>query len=358
MKTILYDKHVALGAKIVEFAGWNMPVHYSSIIQEHLAVRQRVGLFDVSHMGRIVIHGQEAEEFLDYISTNKIAEKHDLSATYTVFCRPTGKSIDDAIIYRQDERTFFTIVNAGNRQKDLEHIKEQARAFHVTIEERYKDDGILAVQGPLARQVLIKLFPGISTIKPMTFATLTYQSTDIIVSGTGYTGAGGYEIYAPLQLIPSLWDEIMAAGQSEGIRPIGLGARDTLRLEMGFALYGHELSEEIAPTESVSAWTVKWDKIEFIGKPALEKLELNPAKRHQYGVLLLDKGVAREGYTVLKHSKEIGRVTSGTLSPTLNQSIAIIMTDVELQLDDYVLIQIRQNLCQGKVVKLPFIKKA
>lgn len=357
MKTILYDKHVALGAKMVEFAGWEMPVHYSGIIQEHLAVRQKVGLFDVSHMGRILIYGQEAEEFLDYLSTNKIAGKRDFTATYTVFCRPTGKSVDDAIIYRQSQTAFFTVVNAGNRQKDLEHIKEHAKAFHVTVKDRYKEDGILALQGPLASEVLSKIFPGVQSIKPMTFALMPYQSVDVVVSGTGYTGAGGYEICAPLEQIDSLWDEILRVGQPYGILPIGLGARDTLRLEMGFALYGHELSEQIAPTESVSAWTVKWDKVEFIGKPALEKLESNPAKKRQYGVLLLDKGIAREGYTVLRHSKEIGHVTSGTLSPLLNTSIAIIMTDVELNEGEFVQIQIRQNLCQGKVVKLPFIKK-
>lgn len=353
-QTILYHAHKHLGAKLIEFAGWEMPVQYTGIIHEHLTVRNKAGIFDVSHMGRIVIKGKDAERFLDHLSTNKIIGRKIGSATYTVLCRESGGSVDDLIIYRQAADHFFVIVNASNREKDLQHLVEQSKNFDVAIEPKYDTEGILAVQGPLAKAVMAKIFPEANELQPMHFLPLKCKGEDLILSATGYTGAGGFEIYAPLKIIPDLWETILAQGAHEGIEPIGLGARDTLRLEMGYALYGHELSEEIAPTESVSAWTVKWGR-DFLGEAALKQLEANPKKRYEYPIILQDKGIAREGYPVFQGEEVIGKVTSGTMSPSLNQAISIILVDKKLSEGDVVEVQIRANRCKAKVVRLPFL---
>lgn len=340
---------------MVEFCGWEMPIQYKGIIQEHMAVRQHAGIFDVSHMGRINVEGSDAEAFLDYLSTNKITGKQDGSATYTVWCDEKGMCVDDLIVYRESSSKFFVIVNAGNRQKDLKHIQNYAKDWKVQITDRYQEDGIVSIQGPRAEELVISQFPEAGDVKPMHFTSTYYHGDRIILSRTGYTGAGGFEIYAPNEAIVKLWDQFFEAGKEVGIEPIGLGARDTLRLEKGYALYGHELSELIAPTESVSAWTVKRDKGEFLGKEALEVLEKQSSKRNEYGIVLEDKGVAREGYAVLSGGQVIGKVTSGTFSPSLNRAIAIVLVERNFKEGDSVDIQIRQNLCHGTISKLPFL---
>ncbi len=354
MKTGLYEKHIALGAKMVDFAGWAMPVQYQGIIPEHKAVRERAGIFDVSHMGRVNIRGKDAERLLDFLSTNKISGKKDFSATYTVWCGPSGGAVDDLIVYKRDSEHFFVIVNASNRKKDLDHLLKYAADYNVDVEERYAD-GILAVQGPKAKALVSEAIAETKTLSPMRFLAAAYLGEEIIVSETGYTGAGGVEIYAPMPIICNLWDLFLERGKSVGLVPVGLGARDTLRLEMGYALYGHELGETIAPSESVSSWTIKWDKPDFLGKASLEKLEEDPKKRRQYGIVLTDKGIAREGYPVYSQDRLIGKVTSGTMSPTLNQAIAIIMADTALSEGEEVSVQIRGNKALGKVVRLPFL---
>lgn len=353
MKTALYENHLALGAKMVNFAGWDMPVQYTGIIPEHLAVRNGAGIFDVSHMGRILVEGNEAEKLLDYLSTNKIAGKPDLSATYTVWANASGSCVDDVIVYKQDQRHFFVVVNASNRQKDLDHLKRYSQAFDVKVHDLFSTDGILAVQGPKAFEAGSRIFPEAPQIKPMTFLTVDYHGQSIILSGTGYTGAGGFEVYAPFPVIVELWDRFL----KEGILPAGLGARDTLRLEMGYALYGHELDESIYPSESVSSWTVKWNKRDFLGKEAMQQLEGSAKKRTEYGIVLLDKGIAREGYSVFQNGSPIGKVTSGTQSPSLNKAIAIILVEGQLKTGDRVEVQIRQNRTAAQVVPLPFYQK-
>lgn len=343
MRTALYERHQALGAKMVDFNGWEMPIQYKGIIAEHHAVRNAVGMFDVSHMGRIVIEGEDAEPFLDFLSTNKIAGKPDCSATYTVWPNAQGGSVDDVIIYKKDSRHFFVIVNAGNRQKDLEHLVSHRKDYRVIIADKFKDEGILAIQGPKALDTFAKIIPEVKNLKPMHFQV----HGDVILSGTGYTGSGGLEVYAPHDKIVNFWDQLIKLG----VEPIGLGARDTLRLEMGYALYGHELSDTISPKESVSAWTVK--NKEYLGKESVEK----KSKRHAYGIILADKGIAREGYPVLKDGRPIGIVTSGTLSPTLNKAIAIVLVEGNCPIGDSVDIQIRQNLVKAHIVELPFLKK-
>lgn len=350
-KTALYDRHSALGAKLVEFAGWMMPLQYRGIIPEHQAVRQRAGIFDVSHMGRINVEGTDAEKALDFLSTNKIAGKQGNSATYTVWCHPEGGAVDDVIIYKKDATHFFLIVNASNRQKDLDHLLANTKKFNIAVQDRYATDGILAVQGPQAVALAAPILPQVQEVPSMHFVETVYEGDSIILSGTGYTGAGGFEIYGPNAAIVKLWDRLTNAG----IPPVGLGARDTLRLEMGYALYGHELSDAIAPVESVSAWTVKLNKPEFLGRSALQSLNQSPLKRSQHALVMVDKGIPREGYEVFQNGQKIGAITSGTQSPTLNQGIGIVLSKKPLQPEDIVEVQIRDHAAKAKVTTLPFI---
>lgn len=350
MKTALYDQHVALGAKIVNFAGWEMPIQYKGIIPEHHAVRKAAGLFDVSHMGRIKVKGTEAERFLDFLSTNLIAGKPEGSATYTAWCHENGGTVDDVIVYKKNTQDYFIIVNAGNREKDLNHLKKHAVNFKVAITHEFDEGGILALQGPNAIPIIAQLFPETVQLKPMHFMTDTFEDREIILATTGYTGAGGLEIYANNPTIVRLWTILLEIGKPYGLEPIGLGARDTLRLEMGYALYGHELSDTISPNESVSRWTIKSNKHHFLGEDALAK-----STRNQYGLVLQDPGIAREGYQVFRDNKPIGVITSGTFSPTLQKAIAILMSDIPLNIGDLVAIQIRQKQCFAKVVELPFL---
>lgn len=353
MKTALYDLHCALNAKFIDFCGWNMPLQYTGIIQEHKAVRSGIGLFDVSHMGRIRIEGQDAELLMDYLSTNRIAGKPDGSAIYTVWCRQDGTAVDDLIVYKESPETFFVIVNACNRQKDLLHLQTYAAGRKVTITDYFQTDGILSLQGPKAADLLGRLFPSIKSLKHMHFISL--PSEHVTISRTGYTGEDGFEIYGKNDLIIKLWQWLLEYGKEFGIIAAGLGARDTLRLEAGFALYGHELSDSIAPIESVSAWTIKWDKADFLGKPALEKLK-ETGHRHEYGIILRDKGIAREGYPIFKEGKQIGTVTSGTFSPTLSKAVAIVLVERNLALGDSLEVQVRGNRCAAQVVALPFYR--
>lgn len=358
MKTGLYERHLALDAKIVDFAGWEMPLQYRGILAEHQAVRENVGLFDVSHMGRIKVSGPDAGRLLDYLSTNRIVEKSSGSATYTVWCNSHGGSVDDVIIYQVDKNHFFVIVNAGNRDKDLIHLTTQAalQRCDVKIEERFSGTGILSLQGPASMPLLTSLIPQADTLKPMHFLTLN-DAEELYLSRTGYTGAGGFEIYGPEKRIEEWWDKLLEQGKEYRLQPIGLGARDTLRLEAGFALYGHELSDSIAPNESVSVWTVKWNKPNFLGKEALETIEKSSRKRHAYGVRLLDRGVPRQGCQVLKEGRAIGEATSGSFSPVLGEGIALILVEEPLKAGDQVALQIRQTLCRAEVADLPFVRK-
>lgn len=335
---------------MVDFAGWQMPMQYSGIIPEHRAVRDHAGLFDVSHMGRILVEGLQAEPFLDFLSTNIIAGKAAYSATYTVLPHQNGGCVDDVIIYKLDQTHFFMIANASNRQKDLNHLIAHSAGFDVTISDRFSEEGILAIQGPASLAIMAPLFPETSSLMHMHFVSTQYRGQEVIISATGYTGAAGFEVYASSGVIVELWKELLARGEKHGLVPIGLGARDTLRLEMGYALYGHELTEDIQPIESVSHWTVKSKQHDFLGKEFQQG-----KKRSQHGIELLDKGVAREGYDIFKDGKLVGQVTSGTFSPSLQKGIAIIISDQPLNEGDLVEVQIRQNRCSAKVVKLPFL---
>lgn len=352
MKTILYDQHVSLNAKMVLFSGWEMPLNYPlGILNEHQTVRKKVGIFDISHMGRIAVQGTNATAFLNYLITNHLPTQ-DGHAVYTIMCTTHGTCVDDVIVYRENSDSYFLIANAANREKDLEHLNKYAKDFQVKIIPTYEQEGILAVQGPLTTPLFKELFPSIASMTHMQFQLVTFQNQSFILSKTGYTGEDGFEIFAPLDLIPKLWDLFLQKGKAFGIEPIGLGARDTLRLEMGYALYGHELSEDILANETVSSWTVKMKKPDFLGKAALHEKPV----RYAYGLKLVEKGIPRQDYEVYKGNVLIGHVTSGSFSPSLNCGIALILSDTSLQSGQELFVKIRTNFVKGVMTPLPFIR--
>jgi len=356
-KTLLSTEHRDLGAKMVDFCGWEMPLYYQGILLEHRIVRENVGIFDISHMGRILITGPDAESFLEYLSTNQLTEKPFGTAIYSVLMTDSGGALDDVVLYKESPEHYFAVVNCVNRQKDLEHFKREAETFRVTIQERYAEEGILAIQGAHAISLVSKVFPNAASLASMHFISLLYDDQPLVLSRTGYTGSEGFEIYASQQSIRALWHLFLKEGIPFGIAPIGLGARDTLRLEMGYALYGHELSEEIAPSESVAAWTIHWEKKAFLGKSALLALEHSPHKRTECGIVLKEPVIARTGHEVFKQREKMGIVTSGAYSPTLNVPIALILIRGDLKRGEEVEVQIRQKYYPAVVVKLPFISR-
>lgn len=355
MKTVLHDNHIAWGAKMVNFGGWTMPLYYTGVLHEHWVVRNHVGIFDVSHMGKIDVLGPDAENLLDYLSTNTLAKKPPGSATYTTWCNDLGMCVDDLIICKEADEKFFIVANAANRQNDLDHLLKYALGLNVNIIPQFTTEGILAIQGPSSIELLASIFQKAASLKPMELVATLFEGTSIVLSRTGYTGENGFEVYAPLSIILNLWEKILEKGQCFNIEPIGLGARNTLRLEMGFALYGHELNLEIAPLESTACWTIKWEKKDFLGKKHLEKLKISSLKRAQYGIVL-DRGIPREGCEVWCENQAIGHVTSGTFSPSLKKPIALILVNRALDQGDFVEIKIRQNMYPGHVIKLPFLR--
>lgn len=353
--TPLYSRHCALGAKMTSFSGWQMPVAYRGTLHEHQVVRERVGLFDLSHMGRIALEGPDCLSLLEYLSTNRIAGK-SCSATYTVWCKEDGSSVDDVIIYIRDSESAFIIANAANREKDLAHIRRCSIGYDIEIIPCWDEEGILALQGPQALKTAALLFPEAERLVPMHFLETTFEEKALIISKTGYTGAGGVEFFGESAAIVALWDRLLLLGGPYGIEPIGLGARDTLRLEAGFALYGHELSEGIAATESVAAWTVKWDK-EFLGKAALLELENDPFKRHAAAFVIEGKAIARDGSKLLCGNKVCGTITSGGFSPTLQKPIALALVVNDFDPKQLIEVEVRGVRSRALPVELPFLPK-
>lgn len=355
MKTVLHATHLALGAKMIDFCGWEMPLQYKGMVQEHLNVRAHGGIFDLSHMGIIDVEGKEAEEFLDYLSTNEIASKKPGQAVYTLFCTETGTCLEDLLIFKETDK-FFLVVNACNRSKVLAHLQRFGQRYSVSIRDRFQDEGILSVQGPAAYELLAAQFPDLQQLNYMHFLKNFWGSEKIVVARTGYTGELGYEIFAPNGILIDLWEELVRQGRRWQIAPAGLGARDTLRLEMGYALYGHEIDETIYPFESVAGWAVKPSEHDFLGCTALMAAGQVPT-RVERGVILKENGIARAGALVLQEGKAIGKVTSGAYSPSLQKAIAIVLLEKKLYEGDSVDIQIRQHLVAAEIVKLPFYKK-
>jgi len=358
-KTPLYDTHLALGARMVEFAGWQMPVQYSGVIEEHLAVRSACGLFDVSHMGEIEVYGKGALEFVQGITTNDVKRVVDGQCQYTLLCRPDGGVVDDTIIYRFNTERVIFCVNASNTAKAFDWINAQQRPSTVTVEDVSSTYAQIALQGPRSAEViagLIDVKP--SQIKPFHFVVALVADCDAIVSRTGYTGEDGFEIYCEPEDAVTVWDAIIDAGRRFGIFAVGLAARDTLRLEMGYSLYGHELGDDITPLEAGLDRYVRLDKTEFIGKDALVAQKQGAQfKRRLVAFNLTGPGVPRQGYDITVGGVKVGAVTSGTMSPSLRTGIGMGFIDAAIKDTSGMAVVIRNKPVQAQAVTLPFYNK-
>lgn len=337
--TSLHAKHLELKAKMAPFAGFDMPLQYTSVKDEVLAVRNKVGVFDVSHMGEFFVTGPDASAFVDYLTTNDFLHAPVLKAVYSPLCQENGTILDDLISYKISQEEVLICVNAANIEKDWNWISSKTDGFNIKLENRSDDFSLLAVQGPEAEEILKKAEVLTESDQMEYYSVLkkTLHSSDVILARTGYTGENGFEVFGPHDFIQNLWDKLISLGAA----PCGLASRDVLRLEVCYPLYGHELSEEVTPLETGLKWTVKFSKDKFIGKDALEASK----PRHQLIKLVLDKGIPREGYAVLNDQLEtIGSVTSGTMSVMLNKGIALALVDIEkAKKTQSFSIQIRQN---------------
>ncbi|MBQ1668187.1 MAG: glycine cleavage system aminomethyltransferase GcvT [Prevotella sp.] len=355
-KTCLYDNHVALGALMSPFGGFIMPIQYSSIIDEHNAVRQHCGVFDVSHMGEVFVTGNDAEKFVNHIFTNDITNAPIGQIYYGMMLYPDGGTVDDLLVYKMGENNFFLVINAANIDKDIDWIMQNANGYDVNIDHCSDRYGQLAVQGPEAEAVVEEVL-GLAC-KELTFytaKTLMVDGEEIIVSRTGYTGEDGFEIYGSHEFIVKMWNLLMESGRC---KPCGLGCRDTLRFEVGLPLYGDELSKDITPIMAGLGMFCKLNKEEFIGKDALVEQKTNGFAKKLVGIELQDKAIPRHGYAVLKDGKQIGEVTTGYHCISVDKSVCMALIDFEHStLGTEVEVQIRKKVFPGVVVKKRFYDK-
>jgi aminomethyltransferase len=356
-KTPLYDRHIEAGGKIVEFAGYFMPVQYEGIIAEHEHVRNKAGIFDLTHMGEIEITGENAPAFANHIITNDVASLPTGGIVYTAICREDGGILDDALAYRKDNGVYL-VVNAVNKDKIYNWMLKQSKDWRdIKLEDLSDQTALIAVQGPDAEKIVQKITPiDLSGMEYYTFTTGKILNTEGIISRTGYTGEDGFEIYTDYDSAESIWDKLITEGKPYDLKPIGLGARDTLRLEAKYVLYGHELGENINPLEAGIKFAVNFDKENFIGKDALLKINEEKPARKLIGFELLKPGVPRKDYLVQDRTgREIGLVTSGTHSPTLKKSIGLALVEREsVKRGDEINVIIRNKETPAKVIKTPF----
>jgi aminomethyltransferase len=357
--TALTQKHISLGAKMVPFAGFNMPVQYSGIVEEHLTVRNGVGVFDVSHMGEFILKGEKALDLIQLVTSNDASVLVDGKVQYSCLPNDKGGIVDDLLVYRIDAHTYMLVVNASNIEKDWNWISKH-NTFGVEMKDISDKTSLLAVQGPKAAQALQSLTDiHLASMEYYTFKKGKFAGVDnVLISATGYTGAGGFEIYFENEHAEKIWDSIFEAGKDYGIKPIGLGARDTLRLEMGFCLYGNDIDDTTSPIEAGLGWITKFTK-NFINSEALLAQKNNGVSRKLVGFEMIDRGIPRHGYEIKDASgNTIGVVTSGTQSPSLNKAIGMGYVKTEFaKAETEIFIQIRDKGIKAKVVKIPFIKK-
>jgi aminomethyltransferase len=357
--TALFDTHVALGAKMVPFAGYNMPVQYEGVNVEHETVRNGVGVFDVSHMGEFVLRGPNALALIQKFSSNDASVLLDGKAQYS--CMPNGKGgiVDDLIIYRVHENEYFIVVNASNIEKDWNWISGM-NDLGVEMENLSDNYSLLAIQGPKAAEAMQSLTEvNLSEMVYYTFSHGKFAGVDnVMISATGYTGSGGFEIYVKNEHIEHVWNEVFRAGTAFGIKPIGLAARDTLRLEMGFCLYGNDIDDTTSPLEAGLGWITKFTK-DFTDSESLKKQKEEGVKRKLVAFEMVDRGIPRHDYPIQdSHGNIIGKVTSGTMSPSMKVGIGLgYVTTDHAALESEIFIEIREKGVKAKVVKLPFYKK-
>ena len=352
-QTCLYDKHVALGALMSPFAGFDMPIQYTNITDEHQAVRTACGVFDVSHMGEVTVRGVDAERYVQHIFTNDVKGAPKGKIFYGMMCYENGGTVDDLLVYKMGEGNFFLVINAANIDKDWAWMQEQAKGFNIDLQNRSDNYGQLAVQGPEAEQVVEQVL-GLAC-KELEFYTVKTIG-DVIVSRTGYTGEDGFEIYAGPDYINECWDKLIKSGRC---KPCGLGCRDTLRFEVGLPLYGDELSEDISPIMAGLGIFVKLDKEEFVGKEALLKQKTEGVAKKLVGIELADKAIPRHGYPVLNAEGEtIGEVTTGYHTISSDKSVCMALVDSNFaKLGTPLQVQIRKKVFPGEVVKKRFYDK-
>ena len=358
-QTFLHDKHVALGARMVDFAGWDMPVQYSSIIEEHRTVREAVGLFDVSHMGEVIVYGEDALPYLNKLVPQDLTKLVDLKAVYCQLTNKQGGIIDDLIIYKLEDQKYLIIANASRIDEDLNWMVRNKCGFDVSIVNESHNYSLLAVQGPKACELIKKL--GVNEL-PSFFSIKRGElfNINLWISRTGYTGEDGVEIMVRNEFSEYLWDKLLDAGKEFGIKPIGLGARDTLRLEAALHLYGNDLDENTTPIEAGLAWSVCKNKIEdYNGKVRIEEQLKNGVEKKLIGLKMLDKSIARHGYEVFYNNEKIGIVTSGGISPIRGDNIALayIKNLDNLAVGSTIQVSIREKLHNAEIVKRPFVEK-
>lgn len=358
MKDIaLLEKHIALGAKMVPFAGFNMPVQYEGINAEHAAVRNDVGVFDVSHMGEFILKGPAALDLIQRVTSNDASKLVDGKVQYSCLPNEEGGIVDDLLVYRIDENTYLLVVNASNIEKDLQWI-QKFNAYDVDIKDISDRTSLLAVQGPKAAGVLQQLTDiDLASMEYYSFKKATFAGVEnVLISATGYTGAGGFELYFDNEYATQIWDAIFEAGKESNIKPIGLGARDTLRLEKGFCLYGNDIDDTTSPLEAGLGWITKFSK-EFTNSAALEAQKIEGIKKKLVGFEMIERGIPRHDYPVTNEEGEvIGRVTSGTQSPTLQKAIGMGYVDIAFaQPGSEIFISIRNAHVRARVVKFPFV---
>lgn len=355
-ETPLYQQHVNLGGKIVEFVGWALPIQYSGLLEEHDHVRNYAGLFDVSHMGEIIVEGPNAEKFIQYLLTNDISNMKDGKVTYSPMCYPDGGTVDDVLIYKLSSEKYLFVVNASNTEKDYKWMMENS-IENVNITNVSNEYAQIAIQGPKAIKILKSLTPfPLEDIKPFRFQEkVEIAGVKSLISRTGYTGEDGFEIYISPKDAAILWDCILETGKDDKILPAGLGARDTLRFESGLPLYGQELAANISPIEAGLKRFVKLNKGDFIGRDVLE-LQINAETGRQLiGFEMIERGIPRHEYQVNYNGKNIGWVTSGSFSPTLKKNIGMALIDKKYaSINEEIQVVIRNKAIKAKIIKLPF----
>ena len=353
-QTPLCNVHKEMGARMVEFGGWLMPVQYTTVIDEHITTRTKAGLFDICHMGEITVKGKDALKFLQSVTTNDLSKIKDGHTQYSCMCYDNGGTVDDLFVYRFNQDHFMIVVNAGNIEKDFRWLNNHKADFDIILEDSSDNTGKIDIQGPLAEQVLQKLTEyDLKGIKRFWFIESMVADIPAIISRTGYTAEDGFEIYYPAENSEKVWKSLLEAGKEEGIKPIGLGARDTLRLEACYSLYGHELTKDISPVEAGIGFVVKEKEEDYVGKNILLDQKKNGTARKNVAIEMVDKSVPRDGYKVVAENKEIGYITSGTFSPTFKNGIALALIEFA-KIDRDIYVMIRDKLYKAKIIKKPF----
>jgi aminomethyltransferase len=362
-QTPLYEEHLAAGARMVDFAGFKLPVHYTSLTEEHHAVRQRAGLFDVSHMGEIAIRGPSALDFVQLVSCNDHRKMTVGRAQYTGIMYPEGTFVDDTLVHRVENDEFLLVVNAANRHKDVAYLTELAAAFdEVEVVDQSDDYAQLALQGPLSQEILQPLTPeNLGELKYYRFIKGVVADTAAIIARTGYTGEDGFELYVQPSGAAGLWRAILEQGRPQGLAPVGLGARDTLRFEASMSLYGNDIDHTTTPFEAGLDWIVKLGKGDFIGRDVLERQKEEGVEKKLVGFELHERGIARHGYPVMLREDDTapaGQVTSGTQSPTLGRALGMAYLPVEAtEVGSNFYVQIRNRTAPARVIEMPFYSR-